>query len=182
MLIIALRTQPVDKPRHGLPVRVRVATDGQKGHPVHHTHVKAVLPRLRRHALFLTGNATVADRAVMCCLHAYRAQPERVRTATARLDLFRLFHMQTAPATQAVPAVAAHAEAWSGAPQTPELSAISRPARPTFGGLAADQRSVLALVAVEGFSIAESAGVLNISTARASRLLRDARAQLAAVY
>ncbi len=132
-----------------------------------HAHVKAVLPRLRRHAFILAGDRALADESVFQCLRACREQPDRVRPETVNVDLFRLFYDVAAPqATQ------------------PRKSTAGR-CGDTFDRLLAlpmGHRQVLALASVEGFSVAQCADVLGMPTDRVGTMLAQARRSFAAVH
>lgn len=128
--------------------------------PVHDLNaVKGLLPRLRRHALVLTGDAGQADRSLAECLTALRRRPGAVRGSTLRLDLFRLYHATVRDSLPAPPV---------------------DPATSPFGGLATEAREVVSLVAVERFSVAEAAEVLGLSRHRVAGLLVQARRHLTA--
>lgn len=172
---------------------------------MHHAHVKAALPRLRRHAFILAGDRTVADDSVAECLKAYRRDPGRVRPEAVNIDLFRLFHDTTplgaagagrgvvsgaTPPPSRALAVAAVSPMAAGDTIAEEPddapSAAPRPGRASgvlgrFQALPPGHRQVLTLVSVEGFSIEECAHVLGLPAQRVGTLLADARRRLAAL-
>lgn len=156
-----------------------------------HTHVTAILPRLRRHALILAGDRTAADDTVYRCLERYRSNPARVRPERAAVDMFRLFHdVLTVPV-----ALVDKAPRRDDAPNVVRVAPAPRPMAPAgvaatasaqgamlrrLGTLPPAQRRVLSLVAVEGFSLDDCAHVLSLPRARVCDLLADARRALAA--
>lgn len=136
-----------------------------------HAHVKAVLPRLRRHAFILAGDRALADESVYQCLKACRDQPGRVRPETVSVDLFRLFYDVAAP---------------QSGPHTPQSHATpSGRCADTFARLLAlpmGHRQVLALASVEGFSVSQCADVLGMPNDRVGTLLAEARRTFSAVH
>lgn len=147
-----------------------------------HAHVTAILPRLRRHALILAGDRAMADESVSRCLQSYRADPSRVRTERAALDLFRLFHDALAvPVALAEATAGRRTEATT--PKGPEheepAGARRAAAVRLLGGLPPAQRRVLSLIAIEDFSVDDCAHVLSLPRSRVTALLADARRGLA---
>lgn len=141
---------------------------------VRHIHVQSVLPKLRRHAFVLAGNRDRADELVLRCLEDYRAAPGRVHPISAKVDLFRLFHAALRrPALHSVGLPSQKREAHRT--EAPAVVAEPRTETASLSGLTADQRCVLALVAVEGFDSAECADVLGLPVNRIVELLRQAR-------
>lgn len=121
--------------------------------------LRALLPRLRRHALLVLNDMAAADRSLAACLGSLP------RTAISRrLDLFRHYH-----------------DTLRAAPK-PGLPASAPAAHPLAGlaGLNDTARQMLSLVAVERFSVAEAAHVLDLPLDQAAALLLRARADLAA--
>ncbi|MGC2857773.1 sigma factor-like helix-turn-helix DNA-binding protein [Novispirillum sp. DQ9] len=198
----AIRRSRGRRPR----LRAGLIFQGRREASVHHAHVKAALPRLRRHAFILAGDRTVADDSVAECLKAYRRDPGRVRPEAVNIDLFRLFH-DTTPLgaagagrgvvsgvtppppsrAMAVAAVAPMAAGGTiaGSPDD-DPPAAPRPGRAVgvlgrFQALPPGHRQVLTLVSVEGFSIEECAHVLGLPAQRVGTLLADARRRLAAL-
>ncbi|KJS42832.1 MAG: hypothetical protein VR70_03350 [Rhodospirillaceae bacterium BRH_c57] len=136
-----------------------------------HAHVKAVLPKLRRHAFILAGDRALADESVLQCLKACREQPDRVRPESVNIDLFRLFYDVAAP--------------HSAPPPTQRPAGPGGRCNATIDRLLAlpmGHRQVLALAAVEGFSVAQCADVLGMPPSRVGALLAQARQSFAAVH
>ena len=111
-----------------------------------------ILPYLRRYARALTGSQSRGDEAVRHVLQALLAAPAQFdRDKPPRADLFRLFH-----------------HVWNG------LEVAGRQAGPV-ASLALPMRESLLLTAVEGFSNAETAGILG-------RTVADIAADIAAAH
>lgn len=167
-----------------------------------HAHVRAVLPRLRRHAYILAGDRDQADQSVVECLKAYKKEPHRVRPDAASLDMFRLFHdVNQLPAAVAAPVPPAMAETVSATAEGSAPYASASSARSTshaaqkasppgnggsdvlrrFQALPPGHRQVLTLVTVERFSATECAHVLGLPKDRVLRLLGEARQGMAGV-
>lgn len=136
---------------------------------IQHSHVEAILPRLRRHAVMVTGSRHWADETVATCLRAYRLEPGQVRVDHAPADLFRLFHNVAGLAGKP-----ARATGSTGCADTmPERLRL-------LGVLSPAQRRVLTLVTVEGFTVKEAADILGMAVDEASVLLGGARKALLA--
>lgn len=161
-----------------------------------HAHVRAVLPRLRRHAYILAGDRALADESVLECLMAYKKDPSRIRPEAVNVDLFRLFHDTTAlglrPAAAAarrpVAAVATvgAAAGSDGAAEETDDAAGTVPSGCSavlgrFQALPPGHRQVLTLTTVEGFSTQECAQVLGLPAERVGTLLMEARRILAGI-
>ncbi|MFA7430457.1 MAG: sigma factor-like helix-turn-helix DNA-binding protein [Rhodospirillaceae bacterium] len=143
----------------------------------------------------------MADASVMDCLVAYRTDPARVRQDAVEVDLFRLLHdalarhvSQTFARSRrvAMPPVPAIAGA-NHAPYLPEPVPDASALENERGGdrlpgilgrlqaLPPNQRQVLTLVSVEGFSVEECSQVLGVPAHRVGTLLAEARRHLAAL-
>lgn len=148
-----------------------------------HSHVEALLPRLRRHAVMLAGSRQRGDETVAVCLQAYRRQPGRVRTTHAQADLFRLFHSILGPAVKPAQAGASGGCADSHlhliAADTPGHCADTVPdSLRLLETLTSAQRRVLTLVSVEGFTVKEAADILGMAAEETAILLDRARKTL----
>jgi len=138
----------------------------------------ALLPRLRRFARSLTGDATLADDLVQTAVERALVRRDQWRPDSALhswmftlmknawIDDRRAHNRRTAWAR---PAEEAEAVADSGAADLPTRTVIER----AMEALPSDQRLAVALVLVEGLSYAEASKVLNIPEGTlTSRLVR----------
>ncbi len=115
------------------------------------------LPFLRRYARALTGSQMLGDQAVRDVLEALFAAPEQLgRDVNPREELFRLFH-----------------RLWHG-------RANGSPAGGLIGGLSLHTREALLLTVIEGFTVAQTAAILNSSAANVTTEIEAARAMIAA--
>ncbi len=109
------------------------------------------LPYLRRYGRALTGSQRTGDAFVRAALEALVQSPEKIRLdRDPRVELFRLFHAFWGPVADQVGDAA---PSWS-------------PARRAIGedmleALPANRREALLLTAVEGFSVADAATILD---------------------
>jgi len=148
----------------------------QENPTARHDQVVDLLPRLRRHAYIVSGDRLQADDTVTACLRAYRSDPDRVRPHHARIDMFRLFHEVIGR-----PADLTRASSPRPAAMPPRL-VVDNPTREgtppalrALDCLSQVQRRLLALVAVEGFTVAEGARILDLSPTIAALHLAEAR-------
>lgn len=119
------------------------------------------LPYLRRYARALTGSQANGDGLVRICLETLLQEPDRLADPDdVRRQLFRLFH-----------------EVWrrlvaSDLDQVPEPSG-GRPAtvEARLQSLPSQERQILLLTALEGFSNRDAAAVLDVDEAEAQALL-----------
>ena len=124
------------------------------------------VPFLRRYARALTGTQEDGDRCVKACLGAFLDEPERLADGGAlRLRLFKLFHESLAPAG------AAAAES-SGAADA------ALPLQMHLQQLSSQERQVLLLSTIEGFSTDEVAYILGLTEPEAEQLLERAKQSL----
>jgi RNA polymerase sigma-70 factor (ECF subfamily) len=152
--------------------------------------IVALLPRLRRFARNLTGDADSADDLVqMACeralqrLHQYRDN--------TRLDswLYRIVYTQWIDRTRRKQRRASQQEALRE-DQEDRGKALSSPGRlvsfmdvkNALGQLAQEHRAAILLVAVEGHTYSEAAGVLGVPAGTVASRVARARRSLAAHF
>jgi CheY-like chemotaxis protein len=124
-----------------------------------------LLPYLRRYARALTGAQSTGDEYVRLCLEAILAEPARIKNAAdLRVELFAVFHDAWDIVDSAIPAAEGGLEA----------SGINR----QLAALPSIERQVLLLVALERFSTAETARILDLEEADVARKLDLARQEL----
>jgi len=124
-----------------------------------------LLPYLRRYARALTGSQSTGDEYVRLCLEAILAEPARIKNAAdLRVELFAVFHDAWDIVDSAIP------EAEGGAEET----GINR----QLAALPSIERQVLLLIALERFSTAETARILDLEEADVIRKLDLARQEL----
>ncbi len=127
--------------------------------------VVRLLPYLRRYARALTGSQSTGDEYVRLCLEAILAEPVRIKNAAdLRVELFAVFHDAWDIVDSAIP------EAEGGADE----SSINR----QLAALPSVERQVLLLIALERFSTAETARILDLEEADVIRKLDLARQEL----
>lgn len=143
----------------------------------------ALVPRLRRFALTLTGNAPDADDLVQsACVKALR-NAEQFREGT-RMDSWMYRIIQTlwiddrrraqTRGTQIDPDTVGLSDGGAAA-RLPEDRMMLDKARTAMADLPENQRTVLSLVAIEGLSYKEAAEVLDIPTGTVMSRLSRAR-------
>jgi CheY-like chemotaxis protein len=125
-----------------------------------------LLPYLRRYARALTGSQATGDQYVRVCLEAILAEPERIKnTDDLRVELFAIFH-----------------DAWdivdSALPQADGAGENEGGLRRQLAALPSLERQVLLLVALERFSTAETARILNLTETEIVDKLALARQEL----
>jgi CheY-like chemotaxis protein/DNA-directed RNA polymerase specialized sigma24 family protein len=125
------------------------------------------LPYLRRYARALTGSQSVGDQYIRGCLETLLQEPSAIKaTGNLSVQLFRLFH-RFADTVQT---------------STEDIARLADPVERRVGekliALAPRDRQALLLVHQEGFSPAEAAEILGMSTAEATRHIDDAWASL----
>ena len=125
------------------------------------------LPYLRRYARALTGSQSVGDQYIRGCLETLLQEPSAIKaTDNVSVQLFRLFH-RFADTVQT---------------STEDIARLTDPVERRVGekliALAPRDRQALLLVHQEGFSPAEAAEILGMSTAEATRHIDDAWASL----
>jgi CheY-like chemotaxis protein len=124
-----------------------------------------LLPYLRRYARALTGSQSTGDEYVRLCLEAILAEPARIKNAAdLRVELFAVFHDAWDIVDSAIP------EAEGGVDET----GINR----QLAALPSIERQVLLLIALERFSTAETARILDLDEADVIRKLDLARQEL----
>jgi CheY-like chemotaxis protein len=124
-----------------------------------------LLPYLRRYARALTGAQSTGDEYVRLCLESILAEPARIKNAAdLRVELFAVFHDAWDIVDSAIP------DAEGGVDQT----GIKR----QLAALPSIERQVLLLIALERFSTAETARILDLDEADVIRKLDMARQEL----
>lgn len=127
------------------------------------------LPYVRRYARALLGSQERGDRYVRVCLETLLAEPERandlVKSVSPRLSLFGLFHE-------------VHDRVGEAIGLRGDEAGPSDPLERGVQGLPPQQRQMLLLTALEGFSVEDSAQILGIDEAEALDLLHTARREL----
>jgi len=125
------------------------------------------LPYLRRYARALTGSQAVGDQYIRGCLETLLQEPSAIKASgNLSVQLFRLFHRfaDTVPTS------------------TEDIARLADPVERRVGekliALAPRDRQALLLVHQEGFSPAEAAEILGMSTAETTRHIDDAWASL----
>jgi DNA-directed RNA polymerase specialized sigma24 family protein/CheY-like chemotaxis protein len=132
---------------------------------VSHDIVK-LLPYLRRYARALTGTQATGDQYVRLCLEAILAEPDRIKSAgDLRVELFTVFHDAWDTVDSAIPEAEAKVEGEDAINQ--QLAAL-----PSI------ERQVLLLVALERFSTADVARILDLSEVEVVKNLEVARQEL----
>ncbi|RCX30740.1 RNA polymerase sigma factor [Thioalbus denitrificans] len=143
------------------------------------------VPRLRRYARALAGNAAEADDLVQDCLErAWRHARQWREAEDMRPWLFAILHnvfvsgvrrRVRGPRFATLEEVP---EPVAGGDSRPEGVAALRDLERALGGLRDEQREVLLLVALEGLSYEEAAAVLDIPLGTVMSRLYRAREQL----
>jgi CheY-like chemotaxis protein len=125
------------------------------------------LPYLRRYARALTGSQERGDRYVRTCLEALLAEPERLEgEESLRIGLFRVFH----DVWRTVDAVVAE----DAAGPRDDAARVER----GLAALPSQERQVLLLVSLEGFSLRDAAHILGLTEEQTVRALEAARADI----
>ena len=154
--------------------------------------VIAVLPRLRRYALVLTGGLQQADDLVLDTLAyasgAHELPQHRTGLATWLFTLMRELHVDESPSSRDGGASTPRGIQWSpgfqrGIPAAGTQSGRSESAETLgrFSGLPVAEREILLLVAVERLAYGEIAALLGVPIATVMSRLNRARANLAAM-
>jgi CheY-like chemotaxis protein len=124
-----------------------------------------LLPYLRRYARALTGSQSTGDEYVRLCLEAILAEPARIKNAAdLRVELFAVFHDAWDIVDSAIPDAEGRADE----------TGINR----QLAALPSIERQVLLLIALERFSTAETARILDLEEADVVRKLDLARQEL----
>jgi CheY-like chemotaxis protein/DNA-directed RNA polymerase specialized sigma24 family protein len=128
--------------------------------------VVRLLPYLRRYARALTGSQAVGDQYVRLCLEAILAEPERIKSAgDLRVELFAVFHDAWDIVDSAIPTDGAVEDDKGG---------LNR----QLAALPSIERQVLLLIALERFSTAEAARILDLEEPTVVQKLEIARQEL----
>lgn len=119
--------------------------------------IAAELPYLRRYARTLTGSQSIGDSAVRETLQAMIAAPDEIdQDAPVRPELYRVFH-----------------RIWSDS----SLRSIDMPGA-IVGSLPRRLRKALLLTTIEGFSIEETAHILEMNAAEVDEFVTQARNEI----
>jgi CheY-like chemotaxis protein len=125
-----------------------------------------LLPYLRRYARALTGSQETGDQYVRLCLEAILAEPERIKSASdLRVELFAVFHDAWDIVDSAIPLAEG---------ETPPDDGLHR----QLAALPSIERQVLLLIALERFSTAEAARILDLDEPDVVKKLDVARQEL----
>ena len=151
------------------------------------TELVAVLPKLRRFACALTGNISEGDDIVQAACEKALARSDQFQTGTrfdswmyrivrtTFLDTRRRHEYRFARSDDA--ALEALSDSGRGAATADHRLLLQR-VREAMASLPEEQRSVLALVAIEGLGYQEAAAVLEIPVGTVMSRLARARARL----
>lgn len=147
----------------------------------------ALLPRLRRFARNLTGDADNADDLVQMACERSLERLDQYRDGT-RLDswLYRIVYTQWIDRTRRRQRRSAHTAALRDLQDINEAG-MSSPKRlvsfmdvkKALGQLAQENRAAILLVAVEGYTYSEAASVLGVPTGTVASRVARARSNLA---
>lgn len=146
----------------------------------------ALLPRLRRFAFTLCGNRHDADDLVQTACEKALSRLDQFQEGT-RLDSWMFRIVQTTFLDSVRQGLAADPEILERVSDEGRAARQANAAlhlakvRQAVSELPEDQRSVLALVAIEGFSYREAADVLDIPQGTVMSRLSRARARLASL-
>lgn len=123
------------------------------------------LPHLRRHARLLTGSREVGDELVRVCLEMVVAEPGQLTLDDPRVGIFATFHSAWSEIDASTPA---------------ELEGTSQEQRLQQGLSALNQlqRRILLLIAVEEFSVDQTASILGMDAGEVQAQVGVARRNL----
>jgi RNA polymerase sigma-70 factor, ECF subfamily len=148
----------------------------------------ALLPRLRRYALTLTGSVDQADELVQCALlRALDRLHQHSDLGGLDLWLFRIIKSvwlnsrRAAKVRQEEPISEAAEEVATDGLRAVEAKVALAQVRQAFERLSPEQREVLLLVCVEGYSYTEAAEFLEVPIGTVMSRLSRGRAALAAI-
>lgn len=122
------------------------------------------LAYLRRYARALTGSQRTGDTYVRACLEAMLEEPHRIESAYPKRDVFRLFH-------QVWNAFRATLDGKRGGSGTDERHRVAH----GLSALPPTERMVLLLTALEAFSVADTALILDVDEENVRAALKRAR-------
>jgi DNA-directed RNA polymerase specialized sigma24 family protein/CheY-like chemotaxis protein len=128
--------------------------------------IKAFLPYLRRYARALTGSQELGDRCVRFCLEAILKDPHRLEGGRVdrRVQLFTEFHKAWRRLDEDLPHV-----------ETGLSEGVRVQLRRCIAGLPAQERQVLLLSSLEGFSIDDVSAILDLPSDEVVGQLHRAR-------
>ncbi|HZP99691.1 MAG TPA: response regulator [Reyranella sp.] len=140
-------------------------SDGQTSNKRLSEAITSTLPFLRRYARAVTGSQKQGDEWVRLCAEVILRQPEVVGDApNTKLGVFALFHRLQQP--------------FGGLDSGTEVGSVSGRLKESLTEMAPQQRQVLLLTVLEGFTVGDAAHILGISVDAAERSLREARQEL----
>lgn len=125
--------------------------------------IAPLLPYLRRYARALAGTQQSGDAYVRACLQALVVDQSIIDTSDgAKIGLYRLFHVL-----------------WNSTVTPPaaddgSVSIFEQTAQQRLGQMAPESRQTLLLSTLEGFSIPETARIIQKSEDEVTRLIKDA--------
>jgi CheY-like chemotaxis protein/DNA-directed RNA polymerase specialized sigma24 family protein len=127
--------------------------------------ITRTLPFLRRYARAVTGSQQRGDEWVRLCAEVAVRQPEVVANyPDTKLGVFALFHRLQQP--------------FGGLESASESASVSARLKESLTEMAPQQRQVLLLTVLEGFTVGDAAHILGIDIDRAERSLQEARREL----
>jgi DNA-directed RNA polymerase specialized sigma24 family protein/CheY-like chemotaxis protein len=128
-----------------------------------HSAVEANLPYLRRYARALTGSQTTGDNYAVATLEAMLSESIANDATDVKVALFRSFHL-----------------VWSsaGAPVGEPDSSLSARAQVHMANLTPNTREALLLHAIEGFTVAEIARIMDVEPGDAAEFIDIARREM----
>ena len=139
-------------------------TDAQKTKALSEA-ITRTLPFLRRYARAVTGSQQRGDEWVRLCAEVAVEQPEVVaKYPDTKLGVFALFHRLQQP--------------FGGLDAATEGASVSGRLKESLTEMAPQQRQVLLLTVLEGFTVADAAHILGVDIDTAERSLQEARREL----
>ncbi len=141
--------------------------------------LRELIPALRRFALWLARDAANADDLVQSCLERALSRWGSKRPAgSLKSWLFTILYRQFVDSRRRASRLQRFVEVFSDEPQlepSAEDTVMARSALESFGQLSADQRALLLMISVEGFSYQEAAQALDIPIGTVMSRLSRAR-------
>jgi RNA polymerase sigma-70 factor (ECF subfamily) len=141
--------------------------------------LRELLPGLRRFALWLSRDASNADDLVQSCIErALTKGSSRRPEASLKSWLFTILYRQFIDGRRRASRFQRLMDVFRDEPQlepSAEDTVMARSALESFGQLSADQRALLLMITVEGFSYQEAAQALDIPIGTVMSRLSRAR-------
>ncbi len=139
-------------------------SDGQAGKNLSES-ITSALPFLRRYARAVTGSQKQGDEWVRLCAEVILNQPGLVKVSpNTKLEVFALFHRLRQP--------------FGGLETAGDGASVSDRLKESLTEMAPQQRQVLLLTVLEGFTVSDAAHILGIGVDAAERSLQEARREL----